>query len=98
MVYQQGALQLFNTFKYNSAEAFLYYILLMYQTFGLSAKETPLTLLGSIMPNSTVYRLVSAYIRQIKFAKRTKYYQFSAPYSDVPQQFYYDLYSLSVCE
>lgn len=98
MVYRDGALQLFNTFKYSSAEAFLYYVLLMYQTFGLSAKDTPLTLLGSIMPNSLVYRLVSTYIRQIKFAKRTKYYQFSPLYSDVPQQFYYDLYSLSVCE
>jgi hypothetical protein len=98
MVYKNHQFQLYNTFDYHSAEAFLYYIALMYQQFGLNVNETPLTLLGGIMPNSSIYRLLSTYIRQIRFAKRTKYYQFSPKYSAVPQQFYFDLYSLSVCE
>lgn len=97
-VYKSGKFQLYNTFKYNSAEAFLYYVLLMYQQFELSTYITPVTLTGGIMPDSTIYRLLLTYIKQVKFAKRTKYYQFSPKYSVVPQQFYFDLYSLSVCE
>lgn len=97
-VYKNNQFQIYNTFEYHSAEAFLYYILLMYQQFSLDKSQTPLTLLGGIMPNSSIYRLLSTYIRQIKFAKRTKYYQFSPKYSTVPQQFYFDLYSLSVFE
>ena len=98
LVYKNDKFQIFNTFPYYSAEAFLYYILLAYQQFDLDKSATPLTLLGGIMPNSAIYRLLSTYIRQIKFAKRTKYYQFSPKYSTVPQQFFFDLYSLSVCE
>jgi hypothetical protein len=98
IVYKNHKLQLYNSFEYHSSEAFLYYVILMYQQFGLSTIDTPLTLLGGIMPNSSIYRLLSTYIRQIKFGKRTKYYQFSPKYSTVPQQFYFDLYSLSVCE
>ncbi len=97
-VYKNNQFQIYNTFKYNSAEAFLYYVLLMYQEFELDNMNTPLTLMGGIMPNSVVYRLLSTYIRQIKFAKRTKYYQFSPKYSTVPQQFHFDLYTMSVCE
>ena len=70
----------------------------MYQQFDLDTTHTPLTLMGGIMPNSTIYKLLSTYIRQIKFAKRTKYYQFSPKYSNVPQQFHFDLYTMSVCE
>ena len=98
IVYKGNKFQLYNTYTYNSAEAFLYYVLLMYQQFGLDVNQTTLTLMGGIMPNSMIYKLLSTYIRQIKFAKRTKYYQFSPKYSNVPQQFHFDLYSLSVCE
>lgn len=97
-VYKNNQFQIYNTFKYNSAEAFLYYVLLMYQQFELDNMNTPLTLMGGIMPNSVIYRLLSTYIRQIKFAKRTKYYQYSPKYSTVPQQFHFDLYTMSVCE
>ena len=98
IVYKNNKFQLYNTYKYNSAEAFLYYVLLMYQQFDLDINETPLTLMGGIMPDSMIYKLLTTYVRQIKFAKRTKYYQFSPEYSNVPQQFHFDLYSLSVCE
>jgi len=98
VVYKNNQFQLYNTFHYNSAEAFLYYVLLMYQQFELDNMNTTLTLMGGIMPNSVIYRLLATYIRQIKFAKRTKYYQFNPKYSTVPQQFHFDLYTMSVCE
>lgn len=98
IVYKNNQFQLYNNYKYNSAEAFLYYVLLMYQQFDLDVNTATLTLMGGIMPNSMIYKLLSTYIRQIQFAKRTKYYQFSPEYSSIPQQFHFDLYSLSVCE
>lgn len=98
IVYKNNEFQLYNAFQYHSSEAFLYYILLMYQQFDLDTASVPLTLMGGIMPNSSIYRLLSTYVRQMRFAKRTKYYQFSPQYSTTPQQFYFDLYSLSVCE
>ena len=45
IVYKDNKFQLYNTYKYNSAEAFLYYVLLMYQQFELDVNQTPLTLI-----------------------------------------------------
>lgn len=96
-LYNDSNLLFTNTFHYQSAKDFVYYVLLAYDQFNLSPSEIPLQLSGQILKDSELYKLLYRYIKTLKFisitdlAKPGERFQATTPLHQ-----YFDLISLMV--
>ena len=62
-----GKLNLYNSFEYETKEDFIYYILFVMEQLKLDTEETPLTFIGDIHENSDIYRISFDYVRDVRF-------------------------------
>ncbi|PHN01775.1 DUF3822 family protein [Flavilitoribacter nigricans] len=87
-------LMLLNAYRYNSAQDFLYYVLLVYEQLGLKTGGVPLYLAGRILEDSDIYRLLIRYIRKLSFLApdRTK---IGPQLERHPAHFFFDLHALA---
>ena len=60
-------LQLFNTFEYQTADDFLYYLLFTAEQLHLNPETLKLLLLGDISENDGLYQKAYQYIRNVDF-------------------------------
>jgi len=97
LVCNEKGLQLFNTFKHQSAEDFIYYTLFVYEQLELKPDEIDCCLLGEIDKPSGIYDLAYKYIRKIRFIKRNKNVQLSPVINQIPEHFYYPLLHQHLC-
>ena len=67
VVIKDGALVLSNTFKYDTPEDFIYYLLFTAEQLNLNPSEFKLILLGEINKDSPVYDITYTYIRNVEF-------------------------------
>lgn len=67
VVIKDGALLLSNTFKYDTPEDFIYYLLFTAEQLNLNPSEFKLVLLGEINKNSPVYDITYTYIKNVEF-------------------------------
>ncbi|WP_243456820.1 DUF3822 family protein [Polaribacter batillariae] len=67
VVLENKKLLLYNSFTYTSEEDFLYYILFVAEQLQLDTNEFPLYLMGRISLNSTLYKLIYKYVKNIYF-------------------------------
>lgn len=87
-------LMLLNTYRYNSAQDFLYYVLLVYEQMGFKTGEVPLFIAGRILEDSDIYRLLIRYIRNLAFLAPGRIKR--GPQLDrQPPYFFFDLYALA---
>ena len=97
IVFMDGdELILCNSYPYQSAEDFIYYVLLVMEQFRLKPESVPVTLSGLLVLESEVYRLLYRYIRHLRFMPTPGYYQYSAEFKTLPEHYYFDLYSLKL--
>jgi hypothetical protein len=97
VVTKANRLILFNSFRYQSSEDFIYYILFTCEQLGLNPENVSLQFAGEIEKTSAAYFITSKYIRNINFATRPDIYQFSYGFDKVAQHFYYSLFSQPLC-
>ena len=97
LVCNEKGLQLFNTFKHQSAEDFIYYTLFVYEQLELNPDEIDCCLLGEIDKPSGIYDLTYKYIRNIRFIKRNENVQLSPVINQIPEHFYYPLLHQHLC-
>lgn len=57
-----------NSFPFQTAKDFLYYVLLVYDQFGLSPETVPSYLSGTLLPESELYHLLHRYVRHLHLA------------------------------
>ena len=67
VVIKDGALLLSNTFKYDTPEDFIYYLLFTAEQLNLNPSEFKLVLLGEIKKDSPVYDITYTYIKNVEF-------------------------------
>ena len=97
LVCNKKGLQLFNTFKHQSAEDFIYYTLFVCEQLELNPDEIDCCLLGEIDKQSAIYDLAYKYIRNIRFIKRNENVQLSPVINQIPEHFYYPLLHQHLC-
>ena len=94
LLFKDQDLQFFNTFTYHSANDFIYYILLVYDQFKLSPESVPIHLLGQLIKDSEVFRLLQKYLQFIDFVEAPSDIHIGPKLRRVPNYFYFDLYSV----
>ncbi|WP_410880780.1 DUF3822 family protein [Myroides sp. DW712] len=66
IVIQEGKLILFNSFLYNTAQDFIYYLLFVYEQLKLDPETTPLKLLSRIEKEDALFEQAYTYIREVE--------------------------------
>ena len=97
LVCNEKGLQLFNTFKHQSAEDFIYYTLFVCEQLELNPDKIDCCLLGELDNPSGIYDLTYKYIRNIRFIKRNENVQLSPVINQIPEHFYYPLLHQHLC-
>lgn len=87
-----------NVFTFQSSRDFIYYVMLIYDQFKLKPESVPVHIAGEIMKDSEIYQLLYRYIRHLKIVKAPDYLHFGEAFGDLSHHFYFDLYSLKLCE
>ena len=76
IIVSQGKLLLYNTFKYNTKEDFIYFILFTAEQLKLNPETLDLVLIGNIKKDDDLYNIAYKYIRNISFGNREDSYKY----------------------
>jgi hypothetical protein len=87
----------FNTFEFQTAEDFLYFILAGLEQNSCTLDETEVVLAGEIETGSALYLTLKQYIPKIKFAVSNRSIVKKNDFVQLPEHFYYTLFSLYLC-
>lgn len=69
IVAQEGKLLLFNSYLYNTAQDFIYYLLFVYEQLKLDPEITPLKLMSRIEKQDPLFEQAYTYIRYLEILK-----------------------------
>ncbi len=87
-----------NSFPYRTPQDLVYFILNIYEQFKLSPEVTPLSISGSLTEDSDIFKFIYRYVRYINFVNTPQYFRFGQQFTGIPQHFYFDLFSIKLCE
>lgn len=90
-------LQFFNSFDFQTAEDFLYYILATLEQNSFTLDETDVVLAGEVEAGSAIYASLSEYIPKLKFAVAGKTIVKKNDFTKLPEHFYHTLFNLYLC-
>lgn len=83
VVINNAKLILYNTFEYNSAEDFIYYVLFTIEQLSLNPETCHLVFLGEVAKDDALYATAYKYIRNVTFGSRNESYKYiTAPKSN----------------
>lgn len=91
VVFERQNLVFFNVFDYIKPSDLLYYVLLTYQQFGLNPTEISLSLSGTFMEDSEIFRLLQRYIRPLRFPPLPENITLPEQAKNLPAHFWFDL-------
>lgn len=87
-----------NTFEYNSAKDFLYYVMLVFEQYKLAPEEVPAFVSGQLVEDSEVYQMVKRYIYKLEFLALPHFLNFSSKWQQHQPHFFADLFGLTQCK
>lgn len=87
-----------NSFPFRTPQDLVYFILNVYEQFKLSPEVTPLSISGSLTEDSDIFKFIYRYVRYINFVGTPPYFRFGQQFTGIPQHFYFDLFSIKLCE
>ncbi len=87
-----------NSFPYKTSQDLVYFILNVYEQFKLNPEVTPLSISGSLTEDSDIFKVLYRYIRYISFVNTPSYFRFGQQFTGIPQHFYFDLFSIKLCD
>lgn len=88
-----------NSFSFKASPDCLYFILLVYKQLGLNPQKHPLHILGELVVDSEIHKLLYKYIKTIHFVNRPNFYFFGDNIQKkLPSNFFFDLYSIKLSE
>ncbi|MDX1941996.1 MAG: DUF3822 family protein, partial [Saprospiraceae bacterium] len=93
----EKSLQFINLFNYQSAKDFLYYVMLVFDQFNLAPEEITTYISGQLVKESEVYPMLHRYIRNLNFLPSPDFIKFGPKWKEQPGHFYFDLFSLTLC-
>jgi hypothetical protein len=77
IVSDNGNLELYNSFEFQSKEDFIYYTLFTLEQLHLDPETLKIKLLGSIEEHDELYTILYKYIRHVEFGKRFDQYKYA---------------------
>ncbi|MDF2437051.1 MAG: hypothetical protein K0Q95_1427 [Bacteroidota bacterium] len=83
----------YNTFNYQTAEDFIYYVLFVCEQLHLNPENIETLLLGEIERTSAIFTLSQKYIRNLKFGERADSAEYSYQLQTFPKHFYFSLFN-----
>lgn len=97
-VFENGQLHFSNIFNFKSSRDFIYYVMLVYDQFKLKPETIPVYIAGQIVDDSEIYHLLYRYVRHLNMVQAPDYLQFDVKHNSLNAHFYFDLYSMRLCE
>jgi len=91
-------LHFFNSFKYQTVEDFIYYLLYVIEQLELDREEIPAILYGEFEQKSSLYDILYKYIRNVRLGERPLNINYSNVLTEIPDHQYYSLFSQYLCE
>lgn len=89
VIVNDGKLQFFNNFKFNTKADFAYFLFFALEQNQVKTLEVPVCFSGLILPNSGIIELCSRYIKYVLFCEDRHVLQVSKALEDVPYQYYH---------
>lgn len=86
-----------NSFSFQSAEDFLYFILASMEQNGCVPDDTEIVLAGEVETGSALYHTLRNYIPKIRFAVADKVIEKKNDFVSLPEHFYFSLLNLYLC-
>jgi hypothetical protein len=88
----------FNSFITKNIDDLVYYVMFVCDRLQLNPETVATYLLGDVERESAVYNQLYKYIRNVRFIARPDVFDFSYVFKDIPPHFYFNLFSLALCE
>ncbi|MDR0969149.1 MAG: DUF3822 family protein [Lentimicrobiaceae bacterium] len=98
VVIKNEKLLFYNTFKFQTKEDFVYFLLFSMEQLHLNPEVVPLYFMGSIEENSEIFTLTERYMRYLSFVERNKKLNYSYLLEEIPFHKHYLLYHTQRCE
>ncbi len=89
VVFKKNNLFLANTFTYNSAQNYIFYLMHVLISLNLNTETIHLYLSGSIEEKSAIYDYIYKYIRHIHFIQKPKHIEYVS--EDMPFHYFFNL-------
>jgi hypothetical protein len=83
-----------NSFEYKNVKDFLYYIVLVYESLGLSTEKIPLIFYGEILVESALFKEVYKYIRHVEFGEIIGVLKFGNLFKDLQGHFFAEIHGV----
>jgi len=97
-LFDNKELLFFNTFPFQSSRDFIYYVMLVFDQFGLKPEGNTVHISGQIVQDSEIYHLLFRYIRHLDMLPVPPFYKLGKNGQKITQHYYFDLFSLKLCE
>lgn len=98
VISHQAKLLYANLFRCNTAADVLRYLMMLFKEFGLTQATTRVLLWGDLTATSNWYLEIKPYFGNLTFGTRPRALKFNYMFDEVPEQRFFDLFSLSRCE
>ena len=87
-----------NSFTFRTPQDVIYFLLNTYEQFKLNPEMIPLSISGSLTEHSDIFKYIYRYIRHVNFVPAPSYFRFGQQFTGIPPHFYFDLFSIKLCE
>ena len=95
--FKNNKLHFYNSFRYNTKEDFIYFLLIAIEELQLNPEEIELILIGNIDKSSILFEMVYRYIRTNKFVERNDGYGYSYLFDGLMGHKNYTLFNVQQC-
>ena len=86
-----------NSFEWQSAKDFVYFLLLVFDQFTLDADEVPVFVAGKLVEDSEIYRLLFRYVRNIQFVTPPEVIRLSEKWNAPTPHLFFNLFGTLLC-
>jgi hypothetical protein len=94
VISENGKLLMANTFRYQTSEDFIYFLLYSCEQLKINPEVMDLEIAGEIQPDSAIAGLAKKYVRHVRFASHPVEARFAKGFEQFPSHFHYDLFAL----
>lgn len=91
-------LDYYNSFRFNTAEDFMYYLIFVVEQLGLNPESVEVLMMGEIDKHSSLTELAKKYVRNVFFLARNDDFRYSFVFDQLPGNYYFNLLNVSLCE
>jgi hypothetical protein len=95
--FNDGKLQMVNSFGYQTVEDFIYYLLYVMEQMKIDRDSNQLTLYGEFELRSSLHDLIFEYVRRPELKERSQKIKYSRPLDELPRHQFVNLFNLYLC-